>query len=187
MRNSCLPGGLWGRASHLTGRKGTEVWQMGTFKIHQGVSQGLDSQKEVIGCYWDCWSPGEADGRVYVLYSLFWYFSVFSQKDPISHVLKEILSLCTFNPNGSSPVNSFYKILINLFAFYFLCWLTHCLGLNFFSCWALRTSPLSFLCDHLHLDVGWIPVSQKLLPMVELIVPLGGIREDGEGLTDLHT
>lgn len=107
MWNSCLPGGLWGKASHLRRKKRTEVWQTGRFKIQQGVSQGLDSQKEVTGCHWDCWSPGEADGSIYVLYSLFEQFPVLSQKDPVSHVLKEVLSLCTFNPNWPSPANSF--------------------------------------------------------------------------------
>lgn len=41
------------------------MWQMGVgFKTRQGVSQESDTQKEVSGCYWDCWSPGEADGIV---------------------------------------------------------------------------------------------------------------------------
>lgn len=53
-----------------------------------GSVSGLDSQKEVSGCHWDCWSPGEADGSVHVLYSLFEHFPVLSQKDPVSQCIE---------------------------------------------------------------------------------------------------
>lgn len=81
------------------------MWQMGGFKTWQGVSQASDTQKEVSGCYW---IVGLLEKQMASSCSVFFLLTFSSRfTETVSHVLKEILSLCTFNPNWPSPVNPF--------------------------------------------------------------------------------
>lgn len=124
------PGGLWGRASHLSGKKRTECGRRGGSRSSRECLRGWTPRRKS-----DCWSPGEAGGSVSVLYSLFEHFPVLSWKDPVSPVLKEVLSyvyLIQTSPHLLTPFLMLTESLRRM----------KCLSLP------LGASPVSFLCDH---------------------------------------
>lgn len=73
--------------------------QMGRFKTRQGVFQESEGAIGIVGLL---------EKQMASSCSVFFLLTFSSRfTETVRHVLKEILSLCTFNPNWPSPVNPF--------------------------------------------------------------------------------